>query len=85
MPETTMNKNNGFVHRKNEIRLAGKSLIMNAVSKAVCVESAPKEQFGLRVLASDTRHHARARLLVYNIHQLHSSFAFGRVRIGAGL
>jgi hypothetical protein len=57
---------------------------MNAIPESFGVKSAPQKQLGLRVLASNASHHARPGLFVY-INHWHSSFACGRVRIGAGI
>ncbi len=85
MPETAMNEDEGFVHREYEIWLSHQLWVVDTVTEPICVKSAPQKQLGLRVLAPNTSHHARASLFVYNISHLRSSFASECARIGTGL
>ena len=50
VPKTAMNKNNGAVLGKNEIRLPGKSPVMEDISKSRPVQPAPYLKFWLGVL-----------------------------------
>lgn len=85
MPETTMNKDERLVHRKDEIRFARQMRVVDAIAKAIGMKCAPQQQLWLGVLASNAGHHSRASLFVYNICHMRSTFASESARIGVGL
>ena len=59
VPETAVNEAHRPEPTKHQIGSAGEFPIVQAVSEAPCVESPAKGKFGLRIPASDPRHHAR--------------------------
>jgi hypothetical protein len=70
MPVAAVNESYGFIFWKNKIRLPRKLRSVNSISKARCVERCAKEFFWLRVLATNTSHHTRARCLVHYVSHL---------------
>jgi hypothetical protein len=67
MPVATVNENYRFIFWKDKIRLPRKLRSVNSISKTSGVERCAKEFFWLRVLATNTSHHPRARCLVHYV------------------
>ena len=60
MPEAAMHEAHGSEAPEHEVGGAGKPPVVQAVSEAASVNSPSKEEFGLRIPASDPGHHARS-------------------------
>jgi hypothetical protein len=56
MPKATVNENNGFQARKNEVGLSRQVLAMEAIPEAKRVSNFPNCDFRLHILASNRSH-----------------------------
>lgn len=61
VPETAINKQDGSVTGKNQVRLARKRRVMKTVTKTLGMKDATDEHFRFGVLAPDGGHHPAAR------------------------
>ena len=76
MPEASVNLDDGIPARQDQIWAAGKVLVVEPKTKALCVQSSPNSQFRLGILSLDLCHHSRASLLVNDIDQLFTALAW---------
>lgn len=60
MPEATVNKDDRPIFGEYDVRLARELVVVKLVPVAQCVEAASNDEFGLCILATNTRHHAAA-------------------------
>ena len=67
MPETTVDETDGNVLRKDQIWPSWQALIVQSIPDAAGVEGTTQDPLGMRLLPTDTRHHARPRLGIHNV------------------
>lgn len=60
MPEAAVYKNDRTVFGKDEVRVSGQSPIVNPKAEAPSMKAAAQDQFRLRVLPANARHHPAA-------------------------
>ena len=70
VPKTAVNKNDLLTPREDEIGRAWKFVRVQAISKAHSMNRPSDDQFGLAVLAADTRHQDASLRLCQLIHRL---------------
>ena len=67
VPEAAVNEAHRSESTKHQVGSTGEFPIVQAISEPACVESPTKSKFGLRVPASDPRHHARTSRLIHYV------------------
>lgn len=68
MPEATVDEDDGFVFRQDDVGLARKILSLDAKTEPLCMEDGAEQEFRFGVLAFDAGHHPAALFSGNNIH-----------------
>jgi len=61
MPETSMQKNDGFVFGKHNVGPTGQANIIDPIAETMSEQITPDQQFTLGVLCPDARHDPASR------------------------
>lgn len=78
VPEAALDEYNDTPFRKDDVRLSGKIFSVKPEAESGIMQNTPDQQFGLRVFATNARHHFRTLYLTYGINQqLFSLLALG--------
>ena len=67
VPETAMDQADSAVARKNQIRFAGKAIVVQSIPEASSVQGATQDDFRTCVLAPNPRHHAGPCFPIYYV------------------
>lgn len=74
VPEAAMDENANAKLGKDEIGAPGELAGIQRISESLRVQETAHKHLGPGILAPNTRHHARARGLVYDVNQLEIPF-----------
>ena len=77
VPEAAMHETDSFEPAEDQVRRSGKVPIVKTIPEAPCMKCPPKDQLGLRVPATDPRHHSRPDGSINYIRHLLICFAEG--------
>ena len=77
MPETTVNEDDGFVFRQNNIWFTRKVFIVKCVSETLCMQKFSYKHFRLCILCLYPAHVIAAGLLIMYISHYYHASAFG--------
>ncbi len=76
MPEAAVDEEDGLVFGKNDVGFTRDVLHMKTESETFCRKCLPDNEFGLRVLTPDSRHHFASFLFGKNIRHGFQAYTF---------